>query len=338
MKRDHLKDGDLLAEESLPLSDNGVYQTPETTNTSEAIDAVFASTEVGHPLSNADFMSAVFKHIEGDERPITICILGTINSTTKWGRGQGWTTDLCLPDTDVNHYFTLSTFCPTSEGYRRTKGQFKRAFGIMLDDIGTKAGPLQSLELCPPSYLIQTSPGNFQAGYLFDSPCSDIKRLEALNKAFIKAGLCDPGATGPTSRLGRLPNGINSKYDPPVRVSLVAWHPERRYSIQAIFDGFGLDRKPTSKNSKLKASITNGSLPIYEPSPTDNQVLERLKKRVFTRPQLMKVNTTLHARGCTNTPTRSITAQRTLSRAKRIQLADLSVSTVTVLIDISRIF
>jgi DNA polymerase I-like protein with 3'-5' exonuclease and polymerase domains len=254
-----------------------VTETTETPETPKAIAEVFTSNQVRHPISNAEFMSLVFKTLEGDERPITISIFGAINSNTIWGRGQAWTADLCLDDTDANQYFTLATYSPTSEGYRRTKRQFNRAFGIMLDDIGTKAGSLQRLESCPPSYLIETSPGNFQAGYLFDSPCSDIKRLEALNKALINAGLSDPGATGPTSRLGRLPNGINGKYDPPVRVSLVVWHPDRRYSIQAILEGFGLDHKVTSKNSKSKASNTNGSLPVYEPSPTYNQVLERLK-------------------------------------------------------------
>jgi hypothetical protein len=39
--------------------------------------------------------------------------------------------------------------------------------GVMLDDLGTKALPLERLErldACPPYYIIETSEGNYQAG------------------------------------------------------------------------------------------------------------------------------------------------------------------------------
>src|SRR4051812_727918 len=89
--------------------------------------------------------------------------------------------------------FTLSTYRLKDGSYRRTKEQFYRAYGVYLDDVGTKAGPRERLDKCPPSYVIETSPGNFHAGYLFQEPIEDLTRVEALQDALASAGLCDPG-------------------------------------------------------------------------------------------------------------------------------------------------
>jgi hypothetical protein len=113
----------------------------------------------------------------------------------------------------------------------------------MLDDVGTKV-PLDRLEL-EPSWLLETSPGNFQAGYLLDRPISDSKVVDALMKSVIAANLCDPGAGGPTARLARLPVGVNGKHDPAFQCRLAQWNPALRYSVEDLVFGFDLDLRLT---------------------------------------------------------------------------------------------
>lgn len=57
-----------------------------------------------------------------------------------------------------------------------------------------KALPLERLSACPPTYIIETSEGNLQAGYLFDTPQTDLQSVTGLNQSLVDAGLCDPGA------------------------------------------------------------------------------------------------------------------------------------------------
>ena len=151
-------------------------QSPETAET---------TTLAGPAVDNADFMSAVFGELHGTQRPIVVGVKGRINAQTRWPAGDAWEPSLDIADASRNWYFTLSTYTAVDGGYRRRKTQFAQAFGVMLDDIGTKASPRERLDTCPPSYVIETSPGNFQVGYLFDEPCGDLERVEALQEALV---------------------------------------------------------------------------------------------------------------------------------------------------------
>jgi hypothetical protein len=65
--------------------------------------------------------------------------------------------------------------------------------------------------------------------------------------AIIDAGLTDPGASGPCSRLGRLPVAINAKHldeeGVPWSCQLSEWQPQQRYSVQQIVDGLEIELK-----------------------------------------------------------------------------------------------
>ena len=235
---------------------------------------------------NADFLAAIFKGLTGDERPVVVGIKGRIDASTKWPAGSGWMAGLDTSDRSLNWYFTLSTYLPEGGVYRRRKQQFHRAFGVMLDDIGTKAAPRERLDACPPSYLIETSASNFQAGYLFDEPCADLAQVEALQSALVSAGLCDPGAKGPSARVGRLPVGINGKYAPPQDCRLVEWHPERRYRIEEIVELLELEvvepagtRTKTRSRDKAAAIDRNAEADVYRPRAAENVVLTALRQR-----------------------------------------------------------
>jgi len=112
----------------------------------------------------------------------------------------------------------------------------------MLDDIGTKAAPRSRLDPLPPSVLVQTSEGNYQALYLFPEPVpvAGLARVEALQDSLVIAGLCDPGAKGPATRNCRMPFGVNGKHSPPQPCALVEWRPDLRYTIEQITRGLAL--------------------------------------------------------------------------------------------------
>jgi hypothetical protein len=260
---------------TVTLSPAALEQTPQTPETPV--------------LTNAEFLAGVFVGLQDDERPMVLAVPGAIDSTTKWPVGNPWSPGDPAPglavtvDKHVNRYFSLSTYAPKDGQYRRRKDQFARAFGVMLDDIGTKAAPLQRLEALPASYVIETSPGNHQAGYLFDVPCADLARVEALQEALVEAGLCDPGAKGPSARVGRLPVGINGKYKPMHMCRLIAWHPERRYSIEQIVTGLELAPKQPAGQRKAKAPRTvvqpGAEADVYVPRAAENAVLGALRQR-----------------------------------------------------------
>ena len=106
----------------------------------------------------------------------------------------------------ANNYFSLATFRPDEAGqYRRRKARFQALHAVMLDDVGTKMA-MERLTL-PPSWLLETSAGNYQAGYLLREPLADGATADRLMDAIVAAGLCDPGewspgAAGPTAAGG----------------------------------------------------------------------------------------------------------------------------------------
>ena len=259
-------------------------QSPETAETTTPAGSV----------DNTGFMSVVFGDLPGAQRPIVVGVKGRINAQTRWPAGDAWEPSLDIADASRNWYFTLSTYTPVDGGYRRRKTQFAQAFGVMLDDIGTKASPRERLDACPPSYVIETSPGNFQVGYLFDEPCADLERVEALQEALVAAGLCDPGAKGPSARIGRLPVGCNGKYDPPHACRLVEWQPQRRYSIDEIVERLqlvpaektdsGSKRRKRSRAEAIDANADGSD--VHVPRGAENPVLQALRARGLYKRQL----------------------------------------------------
>jgi len=114
----------------------------------------------------------------------------------------------------------------------------------MCDDVGTKA-EIPSLS---PSYIIESSPNNFQYGYILSEPEPSIDKAKTLINHLVKSGYSDPGANG-VVRLARLPGGINGKKDKPhkdFRVRLVLWEPTTTYSYSELLAYF----KPKQKSSE----------------------------------------------------------------------------------------
>lgn len=134
-----------------------------------------------------------------------------------------------------------------------------------------------------PSWLLETSPGNHQAGYLLRELLRDGTAADRLMNAIVNAGLCDPGATGPRARLARLPVAVNGKHAPPFRCRMVIWAPESRYSVHELVDGLQLEiaqaERPRRQNTRgVQAHPVDGD-PVWIPRPEENAVLAALRDR-----------------------------------------------------------
>ena len=108
-------------------------------------------------------------------------------------------------------YFGTATCTRDADGhlYNR-KSLFSALHVVVLDDIGTKI-PLDKLpEELAPNYIIETSEGNFQYGFVLAEPIRDLALAEALIHLVYTSGVSDEGGKMAT-KLVRLPLGVNGK-------------------------------------------------------------------------------------------------------------------------------
>ena len=233
------------------------------------------------PTNNTEFLQAVFAGLNEPHRPFVLGFAGNPEDRKGW-RGDAWQAGkTSTENASLNWYFSLAVFAP-EDGYHRQEKHCAGMYGVMLDDVGTKALPLERLAACPPSIVIETSPGNYQATYLFDQAQTDLSRVKALNQSLVEAGMCDPGAKSPPTRWGRLPFASNGKREPVFECKLVEFHPERRYTIDEIVERLELAppieaRKKTP--GRKAAAIDRNADGVYVPRPDENEVIAALKKR-----------------------------------------------------------
>lgn len=237
-------------------------------------------------ISNLDFLREVFRERLEGACPVVVSFKGDPRTASKksWSvkpwQNQGDRITSLL--TDANNYFSLAVFYPDTAGeYRRLKTSFRALHAVMLDDIGTKV--LKNRMTLPPSWLLETSPGNCQAGYLLSEPLMDGTAADRLMNAVVAAGLCDPGANGPTTRLARLPVAVNGKHSPPFGCRLLMWSPELRYTVDELVDGLQLeimrpDRPRRQGLRQSNESPADGD-PVWIPPPDENVVLATLWER-----------------------------------------------------------
>lgn len=106
-------------------------------------------------------------------------------------------------------YVGTATCYQDPDGFLRNKlGNFARYHMLVLDDIGVKV-PIEKITL-QPTYIIESSPGNFQYGYVLKEPLESLEEAQALVDLVYSAGLSDEGGKLATKKV-RLPGGINGK-------------------------------------------------------------------------------------------------------------------------------
>ena len=235
---------------------------------------------------NQEFLRTVFFGELGRARPVVVSFKGDPRTVPKklWS-GKPWQGNSAQAEdlpADANNFFSLAVFMPDEGGeYRRKKARFHALYAVMLDDVGSKV-PAERMTL-PPSWMIETSPGNCQAGYLLREPLADGPAADRLMEAIIAAGLCDPGAGGPRARLARLPVGVNGKHTPPFVSRLRAWSPNLRYSVEELAAGLQLEmvrlERPRRQESSSRIERPADGDPVWMPPPEENAVLAALRSR-----------------------------------------------------------
>jgi hypothetical protein len=125
----------------------------------------------------------------------------------------------------MNNFFCVSTMKLPEVGEgapRRVAKNFHSLYVLVVDDVGTKVpegDPMRVLGV--PTYTIETSPGNFQWGYVLEEPVRDRAVAQGLVDAMCRNFT---GDTAGLNRLVRLPVGMNGKPEygeppPPTRLA-----------------------------------------------------------------------------------------------------------------------
>lgn len=242
-------------------------------------------------VTNAEFIAAVFSNLPINAQAV-VCSKPGDPTVGGWVAKPAIQTVNNL-SAKHNNYINCASFFTNNDGslYAR-KEQFAGYGFIMLDDIGTKI-PLDAFGNFEFSSLLETSPGNFQAGIILAEPITDGKQANDLLDAIIAAGLCDKGAGGAQSRWGRLPVGCNGKEKyanangEAFQCRLVEWHPERKYTLQEVIEGLNLKISPTAiVKPQTSGDVTSGQRfqhdfadDVFTPKSAENPVITALKVR-----------------------------------------------------------
>lgn len=254
--------------------------------------------EPGEPgvlhVSNADFYRAIYTSLpEGAQA--AACVKEADPSSGPWVAINAGEFVEHLSGAN-NNYLNCSSFKLAEDGsLRARKENFVACHFLMLDDIGTKV-PLERLNGFDLSWLIETSPNNFQGGIILSEPLEDDGLATQLLEALIAAGLCDKGSKGPLTRWARLPVAINGKAkhvnpdQSAFQCKLTQWQPQKRYTPQEIVEAFDLQvvtakqrashPSMTAPNgqphSSLRGLISSG---VLMPKAEENPVVTALKEK-----------------------------------------------------------
>ena len=122
----------------------------------------------------------------------------------------------------------------------------ERVAFMVLDDIGTKS----KLPPLAPTWIIETSPDNYQWGYTFALDDQPLKGdFSAAIKAIASAGYTDGGAINPVRNF-RVPGSVNLKPGRDGFVSrLVELHPDREFSLPQICEALGVTPEPADTST-----------------------------------------------------------------------------------------
>lgn len=244
----------------------------------------------GVNINNAEFFTAVFPALPEGASAV-VCSKHGDPAQGGWPAFPAAEAVGTLP-TGNNNFLGCSSFNPNEDGATKArKDQFAACHFLMLDDLGTKV-PLERLERLEDfelSWLLETSPGNYQGGIILAEPVTDKGLAEQLLNAVIDAGLCDKGASAPYTRWARLPVGINGKAKhqqadgAPFECRLVHWRPDARYTPAQIVEGLKLVLKQakhsTTKTKSQSSSPLADGLEVLTLPPAENPVIAELKAR-----------------------------------------------------------
>jgi len=172
-----------------------------------------------------------------------------------------------------NQYFTISLFNADEKGKaRRRKVLYKSTVCIVLDDVKEKL-PMRNVNMLPePSWILETSNGSEQWGYILDQPCDNRSMVENLLDGLVEQGLApqgkDPGMKGVT-RYVRLPEGVNNKQSKliggrPFKCKMLVWEPFNRVAIEDLAEPFDVDLHAQRREGRLDGAANVPDHPLID--------------------------------------------------------------------------
>lgn len=162
---------------------------------------------------------------------------------------------------EVNSYYSVAALLPSQDGKHRRKENFARLLVLVADDpditlLGGKA-----------SFILQTSPGKHQVGFIIDPDdhsAGDYETVDGVLKSMARAGLISMDKSGNNVvRYCRLPVGTNGKYDEPFQHELKEFTGE----VFSLFDAaaiLGVDLRTQEQAQTKSREFKDQSLKLDE--------------------------------------------------------------------------
>lgn len=203
-----------------------------------------------------DFLHHLFPNVN----PSTQGVVATAS------KGDGYQSRRWRPGRRINYenlYFGVSTVrdVPRADILSRKTGDLVLSWVVVLDDVGTKISP--ALINAPPTYRLQTSPGNEQWGYRLEYPIEP-GQYAALLEAIADAGLTDKGAIR-ADRIMRVPGSINTKYGEPFTATLVHEDWDLSYSWTGLATALGVMPGNPKTPGRVPSGLADGeSDPLFD--------------------------------------------------------------------------
>lgn len=170
-----------------------------------------------------------------------------------------------------NQYFTISNFyCDEKGDARRRKALYRHTPVIVLDDVKEKLSMAEVSKLPAPAWILETSPGSEQWGYILDHPCAERYRIENLLDGLVANGLApegrDPGMKGVT-RYVRLPDGYNNKHSKlvngqPFKCRMALWQPFNRVTLEQLAAPFNVDLEAVRRETRVDGAAAVDDHPL----------------------------------------------------------------------------
>lgn len=167
---------------------------------------------------------------------------------------------------EYSAYMSTMIANKTVDGFRNRRKDFYALSMIVLDDIGGKVSP-NSLK---PTYIIESSEGNYQWGYVFETPVTDLDLASRLVATIYgEDGLTDSGGAM-VNKYVRLPCGINNKLRDGVvddfAVKLVELN-DIYYTPESLIEGFGVELVDSIKKrtSRPETPVNSTGMPVRDP-------------------------------------------------------------------------
>lgn len=191
-------------------------------------------------MQGKNFIETVFEGLSDDEAVCVTHPKGELywNFYSDEDAFQEFLREGCYTDVveEDSWYMCISSVKRDGRASRKVS-DLMLTYCIVLDDIGTKVAAEDVPVL--PSWVMETSEGNFQYGYLLE-PTEDTAKVTAIIAALIERGLCDAGSRG-AYRVVRVPGSRNIKPKADGWCSqLVSWEPDRYWTLDELMTAFSL--------------------------------------------------------------------------------------------------